>query len=293
MPVPTADVDLHTHSTASDGALTPAALVALAAERGLRLLALTDHDTVRGVAEAQEAGRRLGVAVLPGIEISGRFPAGQCHLLAWLPDPIPADFEAWTHAKERERDERAREMVERLRAIGSAITWEDVRARAAGNIGRPHIADALVEAGEAADRHDAFERLIGRDGPGYVPSGKVAPEDAVALAVAAGALVALAHPYTLELDDESLDRFVARLAEAGLGAIEAHRGDQDPARQAAYRALARRHGLAVSTGSDFHDVAREGERGRWLGEVDSPGIAADDLEELLSRLPGARGALAG
>ena len=286
-------VDLHAHSTASDGRLAPADLVALAAERGVGVLALTDHDTLRGVPEAQATGRALGVRVLPGIEISGRYPDGQCHLLAWLPDPVPAAFLAWTAEKERDREARAREMVERLQEHGAPITWDDVRARAAVNIGRPHVADALIAAGAAADRRDAFDRWIGRDCPGYVPSGRVEPADAIARAVAAGALVALAHPYTLELDGAALDAYVGALADAGLGAIEAHRGDQDPGQQAAYRALARRHGLLVSTGSDFHEHRREVDRERELGWGGEPGIAADDLEALLSRLPGARDAPAG
>lgn len=292
MDVPAPIVDLHMHSTASDGKLAPAEVAALAAERGVALIALTDHDTLRGVAEAQAAGRERGVAVIAGIEISGRFPDGQCHLLAWLPDPVPDEFVTWTQQKERDREERAREMVERLRGLGSAITWEDVRSRAAVNIGRPHVADALVARGEAADRRDAFERLIGHGGPGYVPSGKIEPAEAVALAVRAGALVSLAHPYSLGLAGADLDAFVAELAAAGLGAIEAHRGDQDEAQQAAYRDLARRHGLLVSSGSDFHEHRREIARERELGWFGSPGIAPDDVEALLSRLPGARDALA-
>lgn len=284
-------VDLHAHSTASDGKRTPTGLVELAAERHVDVLALTDHDTLRGVEEAQAAGRRLGVAVLPGIEISGRWSDGQCHLLAYLPDPVPSAFVAWTNAKERDREERAREMVERLRAGGSAITWDDVRGRAAGNIGRPHVADALVARGEAASRKAAFATLIGNGCPAYVPSGKVPPEEAIALAAAAGALVSLAHPYTLNLDGDDLERAVAGFREAGLGAIEAHRGDQAPDVQAAYRDLARRLDLLVTVGSDYHEDEREATRRLgWGGE---PGIAEDDLDALLSRLPGGPGAPAG
>ena len=285
-----ATVDLHMHSTASDGRLAPADLVALAAERGLEVIALTDHDTLGGIAEAQAAGRDLGVRVVPGIELSGRYPDGQCHLLAWLPDPVPAAFAAWTVGKERDREERAQQMVERLREHGAAITWDDVRARAAGNIGRPHVADALIANGEAADRRDAFERWIGRDCPGYVPSGKIEPVEAVALAAEAGALVSLAHPYSLELEGDALDAYIGMLADAGLGAIEAHRGDQAPDEQAAYRALARRHGLLVSPGSDFHGDERSV---RDLGCTGQPGIGPDDLAALLSRLPGGPGAPAG
>ncbi len=279
-------IDLHSHSTASDGKLSPTELVELAADRGVGLLGLTDHDTLQGIAEAQVAGARLGVHVLHGIEISGRYPGGQCHLLAWLPDPVPAKFVKWTYKKGQDREKRARKMVERLQGNGSTITWDDVRARAAVNIGRPHVADALVSVGDAVDRKDAFARLIGNDCPGYVPSGKTEPAEIIGRVVEAGGLVSLAHPYSLNREGVALDAYIQELADAGLGAIEAHRGDQDAATQAASAALARRHGLLVSVGSDFHEHRREADRRRELGWGGDPGIADDDLAALLSRLPG-------
>jgi predicted metal-dependent phosphoesterase TrpH len=291
--MPSTLIDLHMHSTSSDGKLSPTAVVQLAAERDVDLIALTDHDTLRGVEEAQAAGREHGVAVLPGIELSGRYPDGQCHLLAWLPDPIPAAFLDWTHVKERDRETRAREMVERLQRLGLELTWDDVRAAAEFNIGRPHVADALVKTGAATSRKDAFERWIGNDSPGYVPSGKTEPAEIIERVVEAGGIISLAHPYSLKLDPAALDAYVQRLADVGLCAIEAHRPDQDAATQAAYHALAKRHGLLVTTGSDFHDREREEARLRPLGRSGSPGISDDDVEALLSRLPGARDVLAG
>jgi len=278
--------DLHSHSTASDGKLSPTELVELAAARGIGLLGLTDHDTLRGIAEAQVAGARLGVHVLHGIEISGRYPGGQCHLLAWLPDPVPAKFVEWTYEKEHDREERAHAMVELLQDNGSKITWDDVRARAAVNIGRPHVADALVAVGEAVDRKDAFARWIGNNCVGYVSSGKTEPAEVIGLVVEAGGLVSLAHPYSLNLEGAALEAYIQELADAGLGAIEAHRGDQDAATQADYAGLARRHGLLVSVGSDFHEHRRETDRRRELGWGGDPGIADGDLAALLSRLPG-------
>lgn len=287
-----AAVDLHVHSTASDGALAPSDVVALAADREVRVLALTDHDTLGGVDEARTAGRDHDVHVLTGIELSARYHGGQCHLLAWLPAEVPAGFRARIDELGELRRDRARLMVERLGTIGVDLSWEDVERVASGTVGRPHVAEALVRAGHADSRADAFARWIGEDGPAYVPSGKLDPEDAVRLAAEAGALVSLAHPRTLRLDDEALAGFVGRLADAGLGAVEAHRGDQPPERQAAYARIAARHGLLVSTGSDFHSPAREGRDPRRLGFVDGPGIAPDALDALLSRLPGAPAALA-
>jgi len=283
--VPPSTLDLHSHSTASDGKLAPAELVALAAEREIEVLGLTDHDTLAGVAEAQAAGRELGVRVVPGIEISARWPRGQCHLLAWLPEPVPEAFLAWTRERSADRAERARRMVGLLQEQGIAIEWDDVARLARGNVGRPHVADALIARGAARDRADAFERLVGSGCPAYIPSGKLEPEAAIGIAVEHGALVSLAHPYSLGLDGDDLDRAIARLAAAGLGAIEAHRGDQGPDEQVAYVALARRHGLLVTPGSDFHERGREDER--MLGDDGRPGIAPDDREALLSRLPGA------
>jgi predicted metal-dependent phosphoesterase TrpH len=179
-------------------------------------------------------------------------------------------------------------MVRRLNEQGFEIAWEDVRERAAGNLGRPHVADTLIADGHCKNRREAFEKLIGRGCSAYVESGKIAPEAAVEQAVAAGALVSLAHPYTLELEGQPLSDFVGRLADAGLGALEAHRGDQDEARQAEYCVLAERHGLLVSAGSDFHALDLEGgPRGkRKLGRIGVPGLSPEARERLLSRLPG-------
>lgn len=276
--------DLHCHSTASDGELAPADLVAYAAERDLETLALTDHDTVDGVAEARSAGERLGVEVITGLELAARYPGGQCHLVVWLPATDAVAIVDYVATLGDARRERAQAMVERLSALGYPLEWEDVERRANGRIGRPHLADALVAAGHAADRVDAFERLIGQDSPAYVAQGKIEPVDAVALARASGGITSLAHPRTLRLDPDRLDEFVAMLAAAGLDAIEAHRPDQPAEEQATLVALADRHGLAVSAGSDFHGPTRAHERP--LGQHGSPGIDPDRAEALLSRLRG-------
>lgn len=276
--------DLHCHSTASDGELAPADLVAYAAERDLETLALTDHDTVDGVAEARSAGERLGVEVITGLELAARYPGGQCHLVVWLPATDSVAIVDYVATLGDARRERAQAMVERLSALGYPLEWEDVERRANGRIGRPHLADALVAAGHATDRVDAFERLIGQDSPAYVAQGKIEPVDAVALARASGGITSLAHPRTLRLDPDRLDEFVAMLAAAGLDAIEAHRPDQPAEEQATLVALADRHGLAVSAGSDFHGPTRAHERP--LGQHGSPGIDPDRAEALLSRLRG-------
>jgi predicted metal-dependent phosphoesterase TrpH len=276
--------DLHCHSTASDGELAPADVVAYAAERGLTLLALTDHDTLDGIPEAIEAGRRQGVEVIPGLELAARYPGGQCHIVVWLPEPAPSTLTDYIATLGEERRTRARAMVERLAELGYTLDWDDVEARAQGRIGRPHLAEALVAAGYATDRRDAFDRLIGQHSPAYIAQGRIEPVDAIALVRSSGGLSSLAHPRTLGLDPDGLDRFVATLRAAGLDAIEAHRPDQPADEQYALCALADRHGLAVSAGSDFHGPTREDERP--LGQHGTPGIDPARAEELLSRLRG-------
>lgn len=278
--------DLHCHSTASDGELAPADVVAYAAKRGLETLALTDHDTVDGVDEARAAGERIGVEVITGLELAARYPGGQCHLVVWLPDSGSSAVVDYVATLGDARRERAQAMVERLGDLGYPLDWKDVERRANGRIGRPHLADALVAAGHAIDQADAFERLIGQDSPAYIAQGKIEPVDAVALARASGGISSLAHPRTLRLDRDGLDEFVAMLAAAGLDAIEAHRPDQPADEQAALVALADRHDLAVSAGSDFHGPTRANERP--LGQHGTPGIDPDRAEALLSRLRGVR-----
>ena len=169
-------------------------------------------------------------------------------------------------------------MVERLAAVGAPIDFDDVAARARGAIGRPHVADALVAAGHASDRADAFARLIGHDGPGYVPHSGLATRDAVALIAAAGGAAVLAHPGTLRLGPRHLDSVVASLASAGLAGIEVHRPEHTPDQRAAYAELARRHHLIAAGGSDFH---RPGD-GLEPGHTGDPPLPAGTADRLLS-----------
>ena len=274
--------DLHTHSSRSDGALGPAALVAHAAAVGVGTLGLTDHDTVAGVEEALAAGDAAGVRVVPGIELSVRVPSGTFHLLGHFAEALPPPLAARLDEIGAVRDARNRAIVVRLAELGAPVAWDDVARRAAGRIGRPHIADALIDAGHAADREDAFRRYLGDEAPAYIPAGLLEPEEAVGLVKAAGGTATVAHPRSLKLDPAALDVFLARLAGAGLDAVECHRSDQLPEEQAALAAAARRHGLLDSGGSDFHRPDPENPE-RRLGHTGTPGLAADVVEELLAR----------
>ncbi len=241
-------------------------------------MSVTDHDTLDGVAAAIAAGRALGVRVVPGVELSVRAPSGSMHLLGYFREPAPEPLAARLSGLRAAREARARRMVERLAAAGAPVAFEDVAARAAGPIGRPHLADAVVAAGHARDRQEAFDRFLADDGPAAVPHRGLEPEEAVRLVAESGGAAALAHPASLRMDAPALSALVARLAAAGLRGIEVHRPDHTPERRDAYAALARRHGLVATGGSDFH---RPGEELR-PGDTGTPPLPRDAIDRLLA-----------
>ena len=243
-------IDLHLHTTASDGLLSPAALVSRAAAAGLTVIAVTDHDTVGGLAEAIDAGLARRVRVVAGIEITAVENGTDVHVLGYFIDPASPALGAFLQAQRDDRTRRVREMGERLRALGVPLDVEALLAPAASgtrSIGRPAIADALVASGHAADRNDAFARLLGRGKPGFVPRRGVPATAVIDTIHAAGGIASLAHPGIM--DDDPL---VEALAPGGLDAIEVWHSDHSPDQQEHYRALAARLGLARSGGSDFH-----------------------------------------
>ena len=271
----TSQVDLHTHSTYSDGLLSPAMLVEEAASRGVRILALTDHDTVAGIGEARAAGNRLRVEIIPGVELSAALPnVGEVHLLGYFVDvDDPALLEqlaGYAHA----RTERMERMVERLNRIGAPVALERVREIAGhGTVGRPHLGRALVEAGYATDLSDAFARYIGGGKPAFVPRPRVDPRDAIALVRAAGGVPVLAHPFSTGGVESVLDRLVP----AGLAGIEVDYGEYDSQDREILRQIAARRGLIATGGSDYHGpdlrAARE------LGSAPVPLVAVAALRE--------------
>jgi predicted metal-dependent phosphoesterase TrpH len=243
----------------------------------VRVLAVTDHDTLDGVAAALRAGRALGVRVVPGVELSVVAPSGSMHLLGYFRDPAPSPLVERLEELRAAREARARLIVERLADAGAPISFDDVAARAAGPIGRPHLADAVVAAGHARDRQDAFDRFLADDGPAAVPHRGLIPEEAVRLVAAAGGAAALAHPASLRMAPEALSAVVGRLAGAGMRGIEVHRPDHTPERRDAYAALARRHGLVATGGSDFHRPSEE----LRPGDTGTPPLPLDAVDALL------------
>lgn len=255
-------VDLHTHTTASDGSDSPSALVRRAADLGLAAVAVTDHDTLDGLGEAEVAGRALGVELVRGCEISTRFGRGEAHVLGlWLPHD-PARLKELEMALALVRERRAtrnRRIAERLAALGMPVTYEAARDLAAGGVlGRPHFAALLCRLGVTATPREAFERYLGSGGAAHVPRELPEPAEAVALLAGTGAIVSLAHPRLIRCSPEELDGLVAGLVPHGLTAIEAYHSEHSAADERFCVDLAQRHGLLLTGGSDYHGLAKPG-----------------------------------
>jgi hypothetical protein len=275
-------VDLHLHTTASDGGCAPATLVQRAWMSGLRTIAVTDHDTTAGLAEAARAAASYGVRLVAGIEITSVVAGRDVHLLGYFFDPGEPALEAFLRAQRADRMHRAREIGRRLAAIGKAVNLAPLLDRATADpgfsIGRPAIAQALVDAGHSSDRNAAFDTLIGDGQPAYVPRTGASPSEVARIVRDAGGVVSLAHPVLVR-DQASVPAIAAEL-----DAIEVHHWEHARADTRRYRAMAEALGLAVSGGSDFHGETR-GSRA-VLGLVTLPD---EDFRALEARARGARG----
>ncbi|MFJ9518200.1 PHP domain-containing protein [Kitasatospora sp. NPDC101801] len=247
-------IDLHAHSNASDGTDSPAELVANAVAAGLDVVALTDHDTVAGHAEAAEAVRGTGLTLVPGAELSCRVGGVSLHLLAYLFDPAEPAFAAERELVRTDRFRRGRAVVERCRELGAPISWEQVeRIAGAGSVGRPHIASALVEAGVVATVSDAFTHdWLANGGRADVPKHETDPATAVRLVRAAGGVPVFAHPGAVKRGRTVSDQVIADLAAAGLGGLEVDHLDHDEETRARLRGLAADLGLLATGSSDYH-----------------------------------------
>ena len=268
-------VDLHIHTTASDGVLTPSEVVHLSLERGLSVIALTDHDTLGGVAEAHRAALGAGLEVIAGVEINSEGERGDLHILGYYVDPENGPLRERLQAMQQARLARAREMVRRLAAMGMSLDWDEVRALAGGEIvGRPHVARALVNRGYAQTTRETFERFIGRDGPAYVPRLRLSPADVIETIIGAGGVPVLAHPVCS--GPAAVER-VPEFVSYGLRGLEVYYPDHSPEEIEMLLELCRKHDLLVTGGSDFHGPRVE--EGAPLGSVYVPPECAERLRK--------------
>ncbi|HLX57806.1 MAG TPA: PHP domain-containing protein [Ktedonobacteraceae bacterium] len=244
-------IDLHTHSTASDGIYSPTELLHRAREVGLRVLALTDHDTTDGVEEAAKAAAALDIDFIPGIEINTDVSGGEVHVLGYFPEFRRPAFQAILKVLRDARERRGQRMVELLNEQGINVAWESVREIAQGAVGRPHVAKALLEAGYVQTIGEAFDKYIGNGCYAYVPRYRLTPEDAVRLIASAKGLAVIAHSIDLPGLDE-LRGWLPGLCEAGMVGLETYYGPYTAEQEQALRALADEYHLIPTGGTDFH-----------------------------------------
>lgn len=247
-------IDLHTHTTYSDGSATPEELIELASSRRARAVAITDHDTVAAIVEARAAAERFGIEFVAGVEISAEYSCGTMHVLGYCIDEESLTLAAKLGELKKAREIRNPQIASRLQSLGFDINYDEV-VRVAGNdvVGRPHFARLMVEKGVVANIQDAFDRFLKKDAAAYIAKARLSPADSIALIHEAGGVAVLAHPYQLRLSSyEQVDELVGELARLGLDGIEAVYSGHSAAERASYAEIAGRHGLLVTGGSDYH-----------------------------------------
>ncbi len=276
-------IDLHAHTTHSDGSLTPTELVDLAADVGLAALAVTDHDTTSALAEARDAAARHGIELLAGCEITARVPSGVAHVLAYDFDESHHAFQDLLTGVRAGRAERNRRILAKLEALRVPVTPDDVRKHAIGSIvARPHFAMAMVERGHVDTIRQAFDRYLRDGGPAHAHAPVPGVEEAIRCVVAAGGVAVLAHPRSLKLGSEDAYRTAfAGMRDAGMVGLEVDHPSQDETLRAQFGGLAEELGLVRSGGSDFHGAHKPGiELGKGNGTIH---VTYDTWERLRAR----------
>ena len=275
-------VDLHTHSKASDGSFTPSGLIRYAAEKGLRGLALTDHDTVDGIPEALEEVDKLGMAFIPGVEISADYET-EMHILAYFTRDTYRNIAGTLSSLRRNREERNPKILRKLSEMGMHITVEELDRKAAGSVaGRPHIAQLLLEKGHVRSFAEAFERYLGDGKPAYFKKDKLSPEESIRQVLQAGGIPVLAHPILMRMSYGRLDALVGRLAESGLKGLEAYYVENTRDDTGNLLRLAVKYRLIPTGGSDFHGTFKHDiEIGIGRGNLEVPFSSFESLKKAL------------
>ncbi|MBI1977779.1 MAG: PHP domain-containing protein [Candidatus Omnitrophica bacterium] len=277
--------DLHMHTLCSDGTLTPTELVQLAKKTGLACIALTDHDTLSGIEEAQAEGNRIGVEVIAGVEISVKFDPGTMHILGYFIDRNSKKLQGGLEEIQEARRKRNPMIVEKLRALGMNLSLEEVERESGGDqVGRPHFARVLAQKGYVKNFEEAFDKYLTKGAPAYVDKRKLSSREAIEMIEEAGGIASLAHPKQLALDSNPklFEGTIERLREEGLKGLEVYSSCQSRGEAARYRKTAERLGLFVTGGSDFHGDNRPQTPLGWMGDGAAiPYETVDQMKKLL------------
>ena len=244
-------VDLHVHTTASDGLLSPTEMIAKAKENGINTIAIADHDTIDGIPEGMNAANEKGITLIPALEISAKHEK-QVHMLGYFVDYTDLKFQSFVNKLKNSREDRNEKMLKKLGNMGFEITMEELKASAEGNIGRPHIADLMVKKGYVSTFAEAFEKYIGNDKPCYVSKERPDIRKAIELIRKYKGIPVLAHPKYTFLEGEELENFVAYLSDVGLGGLEVYYSKHSKEEEAEYLKLAEKYSLIPTAGSDYH-----------------------------------------
>jgi 3',5'-nucleoside bisphosphate phosphatase len=275
-------IDLHCHSTASDGSEAPEVVVELAAAAGLSAVALTDHDGLAGLTRAAERAEQLGIGFVPGCEVSCSFQPGSMHVLCYFVDDVPGPLRNALEGLRADRAKRNDALIARLAELGIPVSRDEVEAEAGSAvIGRPHFAAVLVRHGVVSSVEEAFDTYLAKGRPGYVGRDDIEAAEAIAVANASGGVAVLAHPLSLELTPGELDRLLDTLCDDGLAGMECQYANYDPATREDLHRLAGNHGLVATGGSEFHGRYKPGLFvGTGRGDL---AVADEALEALRAR----------
>lgn len=280
-------IDLHTHSVYSDGTNTPTELVAMADERGLSALALTDHDSVGGIPELLNAAETTSVEAVPGIELSAECEKGTMHVLGYFIDHTCKTLLEKVAKVRTGREERNQEILKKLNRLGYRLLWEDISKQAGRDVvGRPHIAAALVECGHVKSKKAAFDLLLAKGRPGYIDRERYTAKQCIDLIRQAGGVSVLAHPATIYLSDEHLRNLIGELKEYGLGGIEVYYAEHRPENIRKFSGWAQELDLICTGGTDFHGMnSPDLKLGTGFGQLHVPDEALDQLKAVIPSVP--------
>lgn len=274
-------VDLHLHTTASDGVMTPSAIVRYAKGKGLQAIAITDHDTIEGLEEGLLEGERIGFEVIAGIEISADHSPGSMHLLGYFLDIHHPLLKGKLDYLQKARAERNPKIIQNLNRLGVRISYEEVvKASGGGQVGRPHFAQVLMEKGYARTFQEAFDRFLKKGAPAYVDKLRFKSKEAISFIREAAGIPVLAHPKTVATNgSSSFEKIIRELIEEGLKGIEVFYPEHTPPEVAQFKAMAERYGLLMTGGTDYHGIAKEAlDIGVGRGEMKLPYAIVEALK---------------